>query len=213
MTVPKPLLLTALALVAIPAWVIAQPTQADTPFKPQIFHATKEEAMRAAGLDVDATEENGIEPENASRLEAFAENRQSIQAVAGDSYAGTWIEYGKNYKAYQVIATTAPISTLKNVPTKGPVQFVRVKFSYQELLAMREKINMAFTKSAPSGKPRVCSVAIDEKQNKLLVRGSEENQKIIHARLVLLGIDMKAIVLEIQNGLTLTSMPPQIFLC
>ncbi len=207
MTVPKPLLLTALALVAIPAWVIAQPTQADTPFKPHVFHATKEEAMRAAGLDVDATEEN------ASRLEAFAENRQSIQAVAGDSYAGTWIEYGKNYKAYQVIATTAPISTLKNVPTKGPVQFVRVKFSYQELLAMREKINMAFTKSAPSGKPRVCSVAIDEKQNKLLVRGSEENQKIIHARLVLLGIDMKAIVLEIQNGLTLTSMPPQIFLC
>lgn len=207
MTVPKPLLLTALALVAIPAWVIAQPTQADTPFKPQIFHATKEEAMRAAGLDVDATEEN------ASHLEAFAENRQSIQAVAGDSYAGTWIEYGKNYKAYQVIATTAPISTLKNVPTKGAVQFVRVKFSYQELLAIREKINMAFTKSAPSGKPRVCSVAIDEKQNKLLVRGSEENQKIIHARLVLLGIDMKAIVLEIQNGLTLTSMPPQIFLC
>jgi len=207
MTVPKPLLLTALALVAIPAWVIAQPTQADTPFKPQIFHATKEEAMRAAGLDVDATEEN------ASHLEAFAENRQSIQAVAGDSYAGTWIEYGKNYKAYQVIATTAPISTLKNVPTKGAVQFVRVKFSYQELLAIREKINMAFTKSAPSGKPRVCSVAIDEKQNKLLVRGSEENQKIIHARLVLLGIDMKAIALEIQNGLTLTSMPPQIFSC
>lgn len=207
MTVLKPLLLTALALVAIPAWVIAQPTQADTPFKPQIFHATKEEAMRAAGLDVYATEEN------ASRLEAFAENKQSIQAVAGDSYAGTWIEYGKNYKAYQVIATTAPISTLKNVPTKGAVQFVRVKFSYQELLAIREKINMAFTKSAPSGKPRVCSVAIDEKQNKLLVRGSEENQKIIHARLVLLGIDMKAIVLEIQNGLTLTSMPPQIFSC
>ncbi len=207
MTVPKPILLTALALVAIPAWVIAQPTQADTPFKPQIFHATKEEAMRAAGLDVDATEEN------ASHLEAFAENRQSIQAVAGDSYAGTWIEYGKNYKAYQVIATTAPISTLKNVPTKGAVQFVRVKFSYQELLAIREKINMAFTKSAPSGKPRVCSVAIDEKQNKLLVRGSEENQKIIHARLVLLGIDMKAIALEIQNGLTLTSMPPQIFSC
>ncbi len=207
MTVPKPLLLTALALVAIPAWVIAQPTQADTPFKPQIFHATKEKAMQAAGLDVYATEEN------ASRLEAFAENRQSIQAVAGDSYAGTWIEYGKNYKAYQVIATTASISTLKNVPIKGAVQFVRVKFSYQELLAIREKINMAFTKSAPSGKPRVCSVAIDEKQNKLLVRGSEENQKIIHARLVLLGIDMKAIVLEIQNGLTLTSMPPQIFSC
>lgn len=207
MTIPKPLLLTALALFAIPAWVIAQPTPADTPFKPKAFHATKEDAMRAARLDVYATEEN------ASRLEAFAKNEQSIQAVAGDSYAGTWIEYGKNFKAYQVIATTAPISTLKNVPTKGPVQFVRVKFSYQELLAMRERIIMAFTGSARSGNPRVCGVALDEKQNKLLVRGSEENQKIIHARLVLLGIDMKAIVLEIQNGLTLTSMPPQIIPC
>jgi hypothetical protein len=207
MTTRNALLLTALALVAIPASVIAQPTAVDAPLQPKVFHATKEEAMRAAGLDVYVTQEN------VSRLKAFAENKQSIQAAAGNSYAGTWIEYGKNFKAYQVIATTAPISTLKKVSIKGPVQFVRVKFSYQELLAMQETIRMAFSESAPSGNPWICSVALDEKQNKLLVRGSKENQHIIHARLALLGIDRKAIVLEIQNGLTLMSMPPQSISC
>ncbi|WCM89099.1 S1 family peptidase [Acidovorax sp. NCPPB 3576] len=194
MTIKKKIMLIALALATNAVYVSAQDFSADTYAKPENFNFTKEQALKAAGLDVYVNEENS------KQVQALVKNRPKIQEIAGEFYAGSWIRYDENLKAHQIFATTAPINKLKNSTFDGDVTFVQVKFSYKQLEAMKDKIMSTFAESAQSSNPLVFGVAIDEEKNRLLVRGREENHNIINSRLRLLGIDMDAILLEDQNG-------------
>ncbi|WP_152033797.1 hypothetical protein [Paracidovorax avenae] len=163
---------------------------------PAALHSTKEQALRAAGLDVIATEKNQ------RIVEAMAKNTAAIKDLAGDTFAGAWIHYDENHEAQQFFATTTPLNGVKSrmAASEGKIIFIQAKYSYKDLESIRGKIFDAFKKSAQNGDPMVYGIGIDEEKNKLTVAGRKENHGLIRARIQLLGIEPDAYLLEDQNG-------------
>lgn len=78
--------------------------------------------------------------------------------------------------------------------------FRTVKYSHSDLLKTTNVILDLFKANAIDGQSLVYSVAVDEEQNKLLIRGKRSNFTAIENILRSVGIDMNAIVLEHQDG-------------
>lgn len=161
----------------------------------QIYHETKEAALKASGLDVYASKKND------DIINAAAKNIEQIKTALASSYAGTWIKYDENNVAHQVVAIKGGgnLTKISNAPENGFL-IADAKYSYQELHAIREKILTLFKNLANGGELLIFGVAIDEENNKLIVRGYPQDLNFIRSKIVSSGIEADVILLEAQDG-------------
>lgn len=159
------------------------------------FNATKEEAMKAAGLEMYDTEENN------KTTNAAAKNIDEIKNKLGAAFAGSWIEYDNNKVAHNVVAVKRSSnndSSISNLP-KG-TKVVQVKYSYSDLEEFRSKIAQIFKDLAQGGDMLIFGIAISEQENKLSVRGLPENLNFINKKIISQGIPSDVFILEPQEG-------------
>lgn len=161
----------------------------------QTYHETKEAALKASGLDVYASKKND------RIINAAAKNIEQIKSALAGSFAGTWIKYDENNVAHQVVAIKGGgnLTKISNAPENGII-IVDAKYSYQELEAIREKILALFKDLSDGGEPLIFGIAIDDENNKLIVRGHQYNLEFIESKIVISGIERDAISLEAQDG-------------
>ncbi|QNP50287.1 hypothetical protein [Diaphorobacter aerolatus] len=88
---------------------------------------TLQEAMDKAGITKYLTPENGIVTDR------LTQTTESIIKELGEYYAGTWLEYDENHKAYQVVATTNPITNSRTLQNNPEIIVVLVKYSKKQL--------------------------------------------------------------------------------
>ena len=161
----------------------------------QTYHETKESALKASGLDVYVSKKND------RIINAAAKNTEEIKAELAGSFAGTWIKYDENKVAHQVVAIKGGgnLTKISNAPENGFL-IVDAKYSYQELEAVREKILTLFKNLSNDGEQLIFGIAIDDENNKLIVRGHQQNLEFIKSKIVISGIDADIISLEAQDG-------------
>ncbi|QIL80769.1 hypothetical protein G7047_13290 [Diaphorobacter sp. HDW4A] len=157
-----------------------------------VGHATKELAIKAAGLEKFAT------PQNEDIFNSISKNLNIVKEAVGDGYGGTWVEYDENYIAHQIVAVSGDgVGMVKSIQTENPISVVEVRYTYKELEVMREKIYDLFQSLALPGQLSVVnSIALDEQNNALRVRGNEENLDFIRIQLEKNGFDTSAIFIE-----------------
>ena len=162
-----------------------------------IFHATKQEALEAAGLDVYATEKN------IAIMDQIAEDGIRLKKDFSQFYGGSWIEYDENNTATQVIATTNKNFIANNLKLNPgyKVKYVDVKFTLAELDLISEKAMSVFSGLNGKGdEPMVFSAAVDEPNNVVIVRGRVAFLSEIESIIRFSGLNMEAIRIEAQDG-------------
>ena len=175
---------------------IAQVVNSGFEAEANAFHKSKKEALVAAGLDIFATKKNN------RILEVAAKNIEGIKSVAGEKFGGTWIEYDENNEAHQVVSVTEPISFNSKstaFPENG-LTIVNVKYSYADLEKLREKVFGYFLEISKDGESQLLGIAIDDQNNRLLVRGRAADVEFITNSIKSIGFDMNAISVEQQDG-------------
>lgn len=103
------------------ATMAGQPRGAPEEF---LVHKTKEEALRASGLDVYNTEENNL------FVDKISKNAQELRRSLGRTYGGHWLAYNSKNKAYQVVAVTMSTAQSKGLARSPENRIVYVKNSF-----------------------------------------------------------------------------------
>ena len=118
-------------------------------------------------------------------------NYSSIERIAGDKFAGTWIssDGGK-----QVLALTAPIDM--SSPVFAGVEVLYVKYNYRQLLLTQQ----TSLRNLLVNNEGVYGTALDLERNKIAVRAKSESFDKISKLLVSRNIDLGMIYFENQNG-------------
>ncbi|MBF9263648.1 hypothetical protein [Paracidovorax cattleyae] len=165
--------------------------------KPLVFHQTKEDAIKASGLEKYETKRNS------KILGDIAKNIEEIKKSAGKNYAGSWIEYDDKNNIIQVVAVAGPVNF---TPTKTnnlsyETKIVRVKFNYSQLDTLAERSLLLFDGVKGDGdEPMVFGTSIDEKNNRVLISARAKYFSEINIRLQSAGFDISAIHFENQDG-------------
>ena len=117
-------------------------------------------------------------------------NYSSIERIAGDKFAGTWIssDGGK-----QVLALTSPIDMSSSV--FDGVEVLYVKYNYRQLLLTQQ----TSLRSLLVNNADIYGTALDLEKNKIAIRAKSENFDKLAKLLVSKNIDMSMIYFENQN--------------
>lgn len=199
----KMVALTFIAMVSFMAHAQPIDFQNKTGIKISPAFESKDEALNAAGLAQYNTEENRVV------FDANAERIEKAKNIVGEAYAGSWIEYDARNRARHVIAVAGKVNAEKlKLLSAGDSEFVVVvKYSYAFLESNQRRIFDYFRKLAGNHEPLVYSVGIDDRINRILVRGRASNLSYIESRLRGAGFDMNMLKLEVQEGqLTLSGV-------
>jgi len=162
-----------------------------------VGYRSTEEAMITAGLEKYQT------PDNIKLISEISENDQALRRIVGANFAGMWIEYDKKSNANLVVA----IAGSDKLDTRGigisrdRVKVRRVTFNMVQLKENLEIISSIFMRQpSKTGEFLVFSIAIDEINNRVVVRGRENNKEKILDSIAAIGVDMSAIAFEGQEG-------------
>lgn len=150
----------ALAIIAAAANAMANQDSSAPIFE------TKEAALKAAGLDIYET------PRNIDVIQNVGKN---IEEIPSSIYSGTWIEYDENNNAYQVIAVNSPSGFNKKSTELNHIKTILVKYSTSDLENIRKKVWGLFDWQNYEDEPLVLGIAIDDENNRIIVRAREEN--------------------------------------
>ncbi|GKS94837.1 S1 family peptidase [Acidovorax sp. SUPP2825] len=187
---------TSVAVMLMISVIVGEHSKAVAEEKASVFHETKEDALKASGLEKYATERNS------QILNDISKNIEEIKKSAGNDFGGSWIEYDDKNNVVQVIALAGPANL--NFPKNNlsyETKIVRVKFRFSQLDTIAEKSLLLFDGIKGDGdEPMVFGTAIDEQNNKVLVSGRKKYFPEITSRLQSAGFDMSAIHLENQDG-------------
>jgi streptogrisin C len=159
--------------------------------------ASREDALRASGLDKYVSDKNDRTLANANL------NVEKIKNSVGSKFGGSWIEYDAQNNARHFVGVKGQIdaSQKASIALEGDsTQIVNVKYSYAELQELQKKILGEFLKLSKGNESLVFSVAIDEPKNKLIIRGRKDNLTTIQIHLRTMGVDLDAVYLEPQDG-------------
>ena len=136
-------------------------------------------------------------PELDAVNQAMMTHWERVQASLGSAYAGTWIDYDVNDKAYQVIALTRPMSIDKDYVTQTRLNIVYVTFSDRELQAVSKDIGQRFMLSVNKpGEVRITSVGADPKNNCVEVSVLKKDLENVGNQLTQAGYNMNLICLR-----------------
>lgn len=162
-----------------------------------VGYRSTEEAMITAGLEKYQT------PDNIKLISEISENDQALKRIAGPNFAGMWMEYDKKSNANLVVA----IAGSDKLDTRGigisrdRIKVRRVTFNMVQLKENLEIISSIFMRQpSKTGEVLVFSIAIDEINNRVVVRGRENNKEKILGSIAAIGVDMSAIAFEGQEG-------------
>lgn len=161
-------------------------------------HTTKDSALKAAGLEAYAT------PSNDKIIQESSKSLDEIKKELGDNFGGAWIEYDENNQAMLVIGTTNIANQIQSQNQKNSsserIIFKQVEQKLSYLQSIEAKIKEIFQETKQGGEPILLSIGVDEKSNKILVRGRKENLQYITEVLQRAGVDTRIILVEEQNG-------------
>lgn len=156
-------------------------------FRPLSF----EEAKEQAGMTGPVAEENAV------LTQLMGENLDTLKAQLGDNYAGTWVEYDANGKAYQVIASLTPITI--STTEKYDIKNIVVPNRLDALESIKAQIGRTQLTKPPESLI-IYSVYTDYQKNKVVVRGKKENFESIKSTLAQEGFPLDLIDLEEQDS-------------
>lgn len=159
---------------------------------PATGYKSKQEALEGAGL-IKYESSN-----NRKIIEQISSNESELSRILGDSFAGTWVEYDKNYNAYQVIASTRPVQIKKALQTDGGSRVVLVRYSLNTLSSLSNYLAKHMVSA--QGDPIIFSLSLNIQENKLIVRARPEYFELIQRRVSEGGYDVGAISFEEQVG-------------
>jgi hypothetical protein len=158
---------------------------------PDTFFQTKEQAIKAAGLEHQLSKEN---QDFATRVQA---RYDAIKKSVGANFAGSWIEYDEKKLAYQVLAVTQSTKIPKSFTTEYRLKIVYFKYSLEELNLLEDKIDRHYFK-APF-KPRLFGSYVNEKNNTVTILLPATDFDAFRATLIRDGFDIHMISLEAKN--------------
>ncbi|WP_394681690.1 S1 family peptidase [uncultured Comamonas sp.] len=157
----------------------------------QYLFNSKDQALKAAGLDIYESEKN------TKVIGAVSEN---IKNISAEIYAGTWIEYDENNDAKQFIGVSSIRDLNKNIAQDNNVKILLHKYSYQELEGWRQKIWELTKEYNLSDESLILNIAIDDQRNKILVRTREENLDFVRNFLNSNLGQNESVIVESQSG-------------
>lgn len=136
-------------------------------------------------------------PELDAVTHAMSTHWERVQASLGSAYAGTWLDYDSNDKAYQVVALTRPMPIDKDYATQARLKTVYVTYSDAELQAVSndiaQRFMLPFTKREEI---RITSVGPDVKNNCVRVDVLKKELENIGNQLTQAGYNMNLICLR-----------------
>ncbi|MCD2166051.1 S1 family peptidase [Comamonas koreensis] len=163
----KFIILASAAICSVNLYANEQSTTVD-------FYASKEEALEAANLEKFNTKEN-IE-----LVSKISTNLEKIKANPELGYAGTWIRYDSENRAKHVIAISGNTDESKLTELVPALEIVNVKYSYKDLEGKRSEILNIFKPYSSENNPLILSIAINDEENRLIVRTMKENFSIVN---------------------------------
>ncbi|MEJ5149722.1 S1 family peptidase [Comamonas sp. MYb396] len=184
----KSVLFSTAALFASAA--IAQQSVIDDAF------TTRAGALKAAGL------ENAESPENKAIVESATSNYEILRENLGDSFGGFWVEYDENGNAYQVLAATTPVTVAKGYSENNRLEVVSVKYSFSELIKIRQQIQSSYEEQYRNGKSDFELISLYEgiKSNVVVVKALPEYKEAILLWLQKNAIPLDAVDFQEQDG-------------
>lgn len=166
--------------------------------KNNTYHATKEAAMKAAGFDVYDTQRN-------REFNSFTiSNHAKVRDYLGSAYAGEWTEYGADGIMRQVVALTRSVHLDKSVFANDYYKFVYLKYSYEELESVQNRISDIFMKLNSDGRLEdilIHTISINVEANKVYVYVLSKNEKRVYDELGRAGFNLDMIEIRLQDAL------------
>lgn len=163
-----------------------------------VKHTSMEAALKAAGLDGYATENNG------KIIAESTKNIEKIKKTLGDNFGGHWIEYDDDKVASVIIGISGDGNLVKRQAYDGNeyerIVLKPVIHGTNYLRSIAEKIASIFRTINENGEPLIFSSGVDEPNNRVFVRGRTKNFDLIRETLQRAGIDTKIIHIEEQDG-------------
>ena len=156
------------------------------------------------GNPADPCMDRFVTPELDAVTLAMSTKWEGIKASLGSAYAGSWIDYDAQDKAYQVVALTRPMPIDDDYASRTRLQTVYVTFSDAELQAVANDIAQRFM--TPVTKPeelRIISVGVDIKNNCVKVRALKKELVNTGNQLTQAGYNMNMICLREGQPITL----------
>lgn len=141
----------ALAILAAATTVIATPQEDSGLF------STRDEALKAAGLDIYES------PKNAEVIKNAPSN---IKDIPTSVYSGTWLEYDENKEARQIIAVKSLQDVRKSADEN--IKYVFVKYSTEELEGIRKDIFSLFREKKDERNDLILGIAINDQKTTYL---------------------------------------------
>ena len=152
-----------------------------------------EDAIKAAGLEKIMTKEN-----DDFRDQLSARYNQMVAAL-GSAFAGTWMEYDADGKAYQVVALTRPAAIDPSWIPDNRLKVVRFKHDNQSLNAVMDRIVEKYMKSA-TFKPQILGTGIDVQNNTVTVYTYPDQMEKLRHILRGDGFDMNMLSIAPRDG-------------
>ncbi|WP_347484273.1 hypothetical protein ABFV80_002011 [Vandammella animalimorsus] len=146
-------------------------------------------AMERAGVNV------GVLHENNEDIAKIKNNMERLVDVFSDDYAGTWLEYDAEGRVYQVIALSKERPFDKNM-FDYEFKIVFVKNRLSDLVRLKEAIKAKYLNDGGL----IFSIYVDEKINRVVVRGKSENFEKIEKSLKSEGYPMDLIEIHEQES-------------
>lgn len=158
-------------------------------------YETKEEAMKASGMDVYDTQRN----REFSRF--TLENHSRVVNYLKSAYAGSWTEYGNDKNMNVVVALARPVYIDKSIFIDDYYKFVYVKYNYEELESVKNKIVDIFMRPAEGRDILIHSVAIKVMENKVGVSVFSKDERRVYDELRRAGFDLDMIYVRLEDQL------------
>ncbi len=166
---------------------------ASAPELGRVFHRTMEEAIKAAGLQETMTKENDDFRDQVSA------HYDKMVAGLGSAFAGTWMEYDSDGKAYLVVALTRPATLDASWIPDNRLKVVRFKHDYQSLKAIENRIVEKYLKTATFAPP-IFEVFLDVRSNIVTVYTYPDQMENLRRMLRADGFDMNLLTIESRDG-------------
>lgn len=136
-------------------------------------------------------------PGNKEVLDLMRKNGESIRKSLGASYAGSWVDYDEEDRAYQVIAVT-DLAAKNRVHVDYRLEFVEAERNIEQLNAVYREIERFREENGL--RLVIYYVQIEPRINKVLVGAPLVNHERIIGILQNLKLDMNAVQLQEANS-------------
>lgn len=156
------------------------------------FNPEKYEALNSRNLQQRET------TKNQKIIQQISQNHEDLKLSIGADFAGSWVEYDDEDRAYQVVAVTRLINIAKKFETDGGTKLLVVKYNFFQLNSIVDIFTQYMQSTADE--PLILSSGVDVEKNKVFVRARKEKFNEVRRLIMDRALNADAIFLEPQNG-------------